>query len=128
MSSFAQFCLTLYGPMDCYPPGTCVHGVSQVRILEKYSCHFLLQGIFPTKDRTLISYISSIDRQIDSLLLVPLGKIKRHLRKLSNHCSVEARCQVRMTLKKMNGGVQVVGMKASHQQLGRDQVLWPTAL
>ena len=28
----------------------------------------------------------------------------------------------------MDGGVQVVGMKASHQQLGRDQVLWPTAL
>ena len=27
-------CLTLYNPMDCSPPGSSVHGISQVRILE----------------------------------------------------------------------------------------------
>ena len=32
--SFAQLCLTLCGLMDCYPPGSCDHVISQVRILE----------------------------------------------------------------------------------------------
>ena len=27
-------CLTLWDPMDCSPPGSCVHGISQARILE----------------------------------------------------------------------------------------------
>ena len=31
---FAQLCLTLCNPMDCSPPGTSVHGISQARILE----------------------------------------------------------------------------------------------
>ena len=30
----AQSCLTLCGPMDCSLPGSSVHGISQVRILE----------------------------------------------------------------------------------------------
>ena len=29
-----QSCLTLCGPMDCSPPGSSVHGISQARILE----------------------------------------------------------------------------------------------
>ena len=29
-----QSCLTLFDPMDCSPPGSSVHGVFQVRILE----------------------------------------------------------------------------------------------
>ena len=32
--SLAQSCLTLYNPMDCSPPGSSVHGISQARILE----------------------------------------------------------------------------------------------
>ena len=32
--------------MDCSPPGSSVHGMSQARMLE---CHFLLQGIFLTQ-------------------------------------------------------------------------------
>ena len=49
--------------MDCSPPGSSVHGISQAKILE-LSCHFLLQRIFPTQGsnpRTiepLNSYIS----------------------------------------------------------------------
>ena len=30
----AQSCLTLCDPMDCSPPGSCVHGISQTKILE----------------------------------------------------------------------------------------------
>ena len=29
-----QLCLTLCDPMDCSPPGSCVHGILQARILE----------------------------------------------------------------------------------------------
>ena len=36
-------------PMVCNPPGSPVHGIIQVRILE-LGCHFLLQGIFPTQE------------------------------------------------------------------------------
>ena len=60
----AKSCLALCDPMDCNPPGSCVHGISQARILE---CHFLLQGIIPTlptqgwnpslRDEIWVSYI-----------------------------------------------------------------------
>ena len=30
----AQLCLTLCNPMDCSPPGSCVHGVFLTRVLE----------------------------------------------------------------------------------------------
>ena len=39
-------CLTLCDPMDCSPPGSSVHGISQARVLGT-GCHSLLQGIFP---------------------------------------------------------------------------------
>ena len=29
-----QFCPAVYDPMDCSPPGSSVHGILQVRILE----------------------------------------------------------------------------------------------
>ena len=32
---YTQLCLTLCDPMDCSPPGSSVHGVSQARILER---------------------------------------------------------------------------------------------
>ena len=35
-------------PMNCSPPGSSVHGISQARILDWIAC-FLLQGIFLTK-------------------------------------------------------------------------------
>ena len=34
MCSVTQSCLTLCNPMDCSPPGSSVHGISQVGILE----------------------------------------------------------------------------------------------
>ena len=33
-SEVAQSCLTLGDPMDCSPPGSSVHGIFQVRVLE----------------------------------------------------------------------------------------------
>ena len=30
-----QSCLTLYDPLDCSPPGSSVHGIFQVRLLER---------------------------------------------------------------------------------------------
>ena len=32
--SLSKSCLTLCGPMDCSPPGSSIHGISQARILE----------------------------------------------------------------------------------------------
>ena len=48
MSSVTQSCPTLCYPMDCSPPGSSVHGISQARILEwvaifSYSRSFLLK-------------------------------------------------------------------------------------
>ena len=39
-----QSCLTLGNPMDCSPPGSSVHGISQARILE-----WVALGIFSTQ-------------------------------------------------------------------------------
>ena len=36
-----QSCPTLYDPMDCSPPGSSVHGVSQARILDGLPFPFL---------------------------------------------------------------------------------------
>ena len=43
---------TLCSPMDCSPPGSSVHGISQARALEWVAAgvSFLLQGIFPTQE------------------------------------------------------------------------------
>ena len=39
-SSVAQLCLTLCDLMDCSPPGSSVHGISQTRILEWVAVSF----------------------------------------------------------------------------------------
>ena len=40
MCSVAQLYPTLYGPMDCSPPGSSVHGILQARILEWVATSF----------------------------------------------------------------------------------------
>ena len=42
----AQLCPTLCGPRDCSPPGSSVHGISQVRVLEWVSIPFSICIIF----------------------------------------------------------------------------------
>ena len=58
-----QLCLTLCDPTDCSPPGSSVHGILQARILEWVAMPFS-RGSFPPRDRTRVSYISCIDRQV----------------------------------------------------------------
>ena len=59
--SVAQLCLTLHDPVGCTPAGSSVHGIFPGKSTG-VSCHFLLQGIFPTL-RSL-THISCIGRQI----------------------------------------------------------------
>ena len=44
-----QFCLTLCEPLDCGPPGSSVHGIPQVRILEWVAISFF-RGSSQAKD------------------------------------------------------------------------------
>ena len=46
-----QSCLTLCNPMDCSPPGSSVHGILQVRILEWIAMLFL-RGSSQPRDQT----------------------------------------------------------------------------
>ena len=59
----AQSCLTLCDPMDCSPPGSSVHGISQARILEWVTISFTKRSSWP-RDQTHISCVSCIGRQI----------------------------------------------------------------
>ena len=52
MVLITQSCLILCDPMDCSPPGSSVHGILQVRILE-WVAHALLQGIFQSQGLNL---------------------------------------------------------------------------
>ena len=47
-------CLTLCYPVDCSPPGSSVHGISQARVLEWVAIPFS-KGSFQPRDQTLIS-------------------------------------------------------------------------
>ena len=53
-------CLTLCDPMDCSPPGSSVHGISQARILEQVAISFSRGSSWP-RDWT---HVFCIGRQI----------------------------------------------------------------
>ena len=53
----AQSCPTLCDPLDCSPPGSSVHGISQARIQE-WVAIFSSKGSSRPRDRTHISCIS----------------------------------------------------------------------
>ena len=63
-----QSCLTLWDPMDCSPPGSSVHGMSQTRILEWVAISFSRECSQP-RDRS-----GSHALQADSLPSEPPGK------------------------------------------------------
>ena len=71
--SAAQLC-----PMDCSPPGSSAHGISQARILS--GCHFLLQGIFPTQGSN--PGLLCLCRQAGSLPPAPPRKPMKHIKLL----------------------------------------------
>ena len=60
-------CLTLtdscYSPVDCSPPASSVHGILQARILEWVATPSF-RGSSRPRDRTCISYVSCIGRQV----------------------------------------------------------------
>ena len=56
-SEVAQSCLTLCDPMDCSPPGSCVHGILQARIPEWVAISFS-RGSSRPRDRTQDSCIT----------------------------------------------------------------------
>ena len=49
-----QSCPTLCDPVDCSPPGSSVHGILQVRILERAATPFS-RGSFRPRDQTWAS-------------------------------------------------------------------------
>ena len=61
----SQSCPTLCDPMDCSPPGSFVHEISQVRILE-WVATASSRGSSQPRDQTRISYVSCIGRIIYS--------------------------------------------------------------
>ena len=50
-------------PMDCSPPGSSVHGISQARILEPVAISSS-KGPSQPRDLTRVSYVSCIGRQV----------------------------------------------------------------
>ena len=52
-----QSCPTLYGPVDCSPPGSSVHGILQARILEWVAILFSRGSSWP-RNRTQVSCIA----------------------------------------------------------------------
>ena len=59
----AQSCPTLCNPMDCSPPGSSVHGISQARILEWVVISSSRRSSRP-RDWTRVSCVSCIGRWI----------------------------------------------------------------
>ena len=59
----AQSCPTLCNPLDCSPPGSSVHGISQARILEWVAISYP-KGSSRPRDQTSIACISCIGRWI----------------------------------------------------------------
>ena len=55
--SVTQWCLTLCNPLDCSPPGSSVHGISQARILEWVAISSS-KGSSRPSDRPHVSYVS----------------------------------------------------------------------
>ena len=58
-----QSCVTLCDSMDCSPPGSSVHGVLQVRILEWVVIPFS-RGSSRPRDQAHVSYVSCIGRWV----------------------------------------------------------------
>ena len=72
----AQSCLTLCDPMDCSPPGSSVHGISQARILQWVAISSFRESSRP-RDQSRVSCISP-HWQANSLPLAPPGKSIYH--------------------------------------------------
>ena len=74
---YAQLCLTPCDPIDCSPPDSSVHGISQARILEWVSSSFS-RGSSPPSDRTRVSGTSRAGSGKGFFTTVPPGKPHHH--------------------------------------------------
>ena len=63
--SVTQLCLTLCDPMDCSLPGSSIHGILQVRILEWVVISFS-RGSSQPRDQTFISCLAGRGKHIKS--------------------------------------------------------------
>ena len=71
--SVAQSCLTLCDPMNCSPPGSSVHGISQARILESVAISSSRQSSWP-RNQTCVSCIGrQINKSFKGIYLAVLG-------------------------------------------------------
>ena len=61
--SVANFVLLFCDPMDCSPPGSCLHGISQARLLVWVAVYFSRVSSWP-RDQTHVSCVSCIGRQV----------------------------------------------------------------
>ena len=83
----AQSCLTLCSPMNCNPPDSSIHGISQATILEWVSIP-LLQGIFPTQGSNP-HLLHFLHWEADSLPQSHLGSpLKINVMKRSKQCGI----------------------------------------
>ena len=66
-------------PMDCSPPGSCVHGIFQAR--DQSGLAFPSPGDFLTKNQTQVFYVSRIaaDNLPDTLPLLSFGRNCKNL-------------------------------------------------
>ena len=76
LAKSTQLCPTLYGPMDCSPPGSSDHGDSP-RKSTGLGCHALLQGILLTRGSNL-SLLRLLCWQVGSLPLAPNRAVLSH--------------------------------------------------
>ena len=65
--SVAQSCLTLRDPMDCSPPGSSIHRISQTRILQWVAISSSM-GFSQPRDPTCMHLLGLLPWQADSLL------------------------------------------------------------
>ena len=52
-SEVTESCPTLSDPMDCSPPGSCIHGIFQARVLEWGAIAFSAPAVQETQIRSL---------------------------------------------------------------------------
>ena len=87
MLLFIKLCLILLDPMECSPPGSSVHGLSQARTLEWVAISFS-RGSFPTQGLNAASCVFYVGRQI--LYHCPLFyKVRHNLRWEKNRVPFE---------------------------------------
>ena len=84
-------CLTLCDFMNCRPPGSLVHGISQAGILEPVAISFS-RGSSRHRDQTQFSYIGS-----GSFTTEPPGKPQSIVREMLRKLTKEVPCRVDVT-------------------------------